>query len=148
MLEQAFCLSRKSQSFGSDLLPAFIAIHEQLLTARPQALELLPQLTGRGDIWDLELHTNIYSGNDVALGAPDLRSSPNLVLLGDFYIEIDKRAASAFWGNILNAANRLLVITNYWWVWVPVGLLICLFVLCVNFIGEGIRDATDVSQRG
>jgi peptide/nickel transport system permease protein len=54
----------------------------------------------------------------------------------------------ATWGNILNAANRLLVITNYWWVWVPVGLLICLFVLCINFIGEGIRDATDVSQRG
>lgn len=52
------------------------------------------------------------------------------------------------WGNILNSANNLSVVTNNWWVWLPVGLVISLFVLSINFIGDGLRDSTDSSQQG
>jgi peptide/nickel transport system permease protein len=52
------------------------------------------------------------------------------------------------WGNILNAAQDLRILENYWWVWLPVGVTISLFVLSVNFIGDGLRDATDPSQQG
>jgi len=52
------------------------------------------------------------------------------------------------WGNILNVAQDLRVLENNWWIWLPVGTVISLFVLSVNFIGDGLRDATDPSQQG
>ncbi|PIE35034.1 peptide ABC transporter permease [candidate division KSB3 bacterium] len=52
------------------------------------------------------------------------------------------------WGNILNAAQELRILQNYWWLWLPVGIMISLFVLSVNFIGDGLRDSTDPTQQG
>ena len=52
------------------------------------------------------------------------------------------------WGNILNVAQEIRVLQNYWWMWLPVGAVISFFVLSVNFIGDGLRDATDPSQQG
>lgn len=52
------------------------------------------------------------------------------------------------WGNILNVAQDLRVLQNNWWIWLPVGTVISLFVLSVNFIGDGLRDATDPTQQG
>ncbi len=54
----------------------------------------------------------------------------------------------ATWGNILNAANDINVLARYWWIWLPVGSVISLFVLSVNFIGDGLRDSADPSQLG
>ena len=51
------------------------------------------------------------------------------------------------WGNIINVANDLTVLQTYWWIWLPVGLVISLFVLSVNFIGDGLRDALDPKDR-
>ncbi len=52
------------------------------------------------------------------------------------------------WGNILNVAQDLTVLRNSWYLWLPVGIFISLFVLSVNFIGDGLRDATDPTQQG
>lgn len=52
------------------------------------------------------------------------------------------------WGNILNVAQDLRVLQQSWWIWLPVGTVISLFVLSVNFIGDGLRDATDPTQQG
>ncbi len=52
------------------------------------------------------------------------------------------------WGNILNVANDLSILQSNWWVWLPVGCFISLFVLSINFIGDGLRDSTDPSQMG
>jgi peptide/nickel transport system permease protein len=52
------------------------------------------------------------------------------------------------WGNILNVAQNLAVLQSNWWLWLPVGIVISLFVLSVNFIGDGLRDATDPTQQG
>ena len=58
----------------------------------------------------------------------------------------------ATWGNIIN------VITNagsirydwlgYWWMWLPCAAVLVLFVLAINFIGDGLRDASDPTQIG
>jgi len=54
----------------------------------------------------------------------------------------------ATWGNILNSAQELRILQDSWWLWLPVGIVISLFVLSVNFIGDGLRDSTDPSQQG
>ncbi len=52
------------------------------------------------------------------------------------------------WGNILNVAKDIRVLENNWWMWLPVGTVISLFVLSVNFIGDGLRDSTDPTLQG
>lgn len=52
------------------------------------------------------------------------------------------------WGNILNAAQDLTILQEAWWIWVPVGIVISAFVLSINFIGDGLRDAVDPTQQG
>jgi len=52
------------------------------------------------------------------------------------------------WGNILNAAQDITILQTAWWVWLPVGIVITLFVLAINFIGDGMRDAADPTQIG
>lgn len=54
----------------------------------------------------------------------------------------------ATWGNILNAAQDQAVLLNNWWIWLPVGIVISLFVMAVNFMGDGLRDSTDPTQQG
>ena len=55
---------------------------------------------------------------------------------------------TATWGNILNVAQDLTILREAWWVWLPVGLVITLFVMAVNFIGDGLRDAANPTQVG
>ena len=52
------------------------------------------------------------------------------------------------WGNILNACQDMYALQNGWWMWLPVGATISLFVMSINFIGDGLRDTTDPSQQG
>ena len=49
----------------------------------------------------------------------------------------------ASWGSIINSATNLHVMTNYWFIWIPAGILILLTVLGFNFVGDGLRDAFD-----
>lgn len=54
----------------------------------------------------------------------------------------------ATWGNILNSAQDMYTIQNNWWLWLPVSLVISLFIMSINFIGDGLRDSTDPTQQG
>lgn len=50
------------------------------------------------------------------------------------------------WGNIINAAKRLDIIQTEPLLWVLPGIAISLFVLAVNFFGDGLRDVFDSTQ--
>ena len=46
-------------------------------------------------------------------------------------------------GNMLNGAQSITILTTKAWLWVPPGVVIVLLVLCINFIGDALRDAVD-----
>jgi peptide/nickel transport system permease protein len=50
---------------------------------------------------------------------------------------------TASWGNMISEAQSLRVLRNSPAAWIPPGLAILLTVLCINFIGDGLRDALD-----
>ena len=52
------------------------------------------------------------------------------------------------WGNILNAAQDMYTLQHNWWMWLPTGIVVSLFVMSINFMGDGIRDTTDPTQQG
>ena len=46
-------------------------------------------------------------------------------------------------GNLLGDAQSLTTLTNQPWMWVPAGVVIILLVMCINFVGDALRDAID-----
>ena len=46
-------------------------------------------------------------------------------------------------GNILNGAESLSILTGKPWLWVPAGSMIVILVVCINFVGDALRDALD-----
>ena len=53
------------------------------------------------------------------------------------------RPPQASWGNLMQYASSLTVLTARPWVWLPPGLLIVLTVVCLQVVGDGLRDALD-----
>jgi peptide/nickel transport system permease protein len=51
------------------------------------------------------------------------------------------------WGNIIQSATSLVVLTQRWWIWIPAGVCLVVTIFCINFIGEGIRDALDPKMK-
>lgn len=47
------------------------------------------------------------------------------------------------WGNMLNGANNLTVISNFWWQWVFTSLFLAITCICINIVGDTLRDAMD-----
>jgi peptide/nickel transport system permease protein len=46
------------------------------------------------------------------------------------------------WGSTLASAQEVMIQGNWWWITFP-GLAVVATVMCINFIGDGLRDALD-----
>ena len=54
----------------------------------------------------------------------------------------------ATWGTMINSvATSAQAMTEYTYIWIPVGCLICLTVIAFNFVGDGLRDAFDPKMK-
>ena len=51
-------------------------------------------------------------------------------------------------GNILQGAESLSILTNKPWLWIPAGAVIIVLVVCINFVGDALRDAFDPRNEG
>lgn len=63
------------------------------------------------------------------------------------FLGVGVPSSQATWGNILNAAKSVEVVSNYWWLWAVPGVVISIFVLAINFFGDGLRDVLDPKQQ-
>jgi len=50
------------------------------------------------------------------------------------------------WGNMMEAARDLIVLQSQPWMWIPPAIFTLITILCINFIGDGLRDAFDPQQ--
>lgn len=57
------------------------------------------------------------------------------------------RPPAASWGNIINAAQNATVLVTQPWVWLPTGIVLFVTIVCINLIGEGVRDALDPKMK-
>lgn len=124
-----------------------------------------PQVTRivRGEFLKLRGQDFVQAGR--ALGAPDVRLifrhlvpnalSPVLVaatfgtavaILSEAalsFLGMGVQPPTASWGNMLADAQSLSILESMPWRWLPAGSAIFLAVLCINFVGDGLRDALD-----
>ena len=59
------------------------------------------------------------------------------------FLGVGIRPPQASWGNLMQSASSLAVLTGRPWVWLPPGLLIVLTVICLQILGNAVRDAMD-----
>lgn len=59
------------------------------------------------------------------------------------FLSMGVQPPAASWGNMLNGAQSLTILTSQPWLWLPPGLAIVLTVLSINFMGDALRDALD-----
>lgn len=64
------------------------------------------------------------------------------------YLGFGIPAPTPTWGNMLNTANNSIVIQQYWWRWVFPAAVFGLCTVCINLIGDGLRDAMDPKSNG
>ena len=64
------------------------------------------------------------------------------------YLGFGITAPTPTWGNMLNTCNDSIVIQQYWWRWVFPAAIFGLCTVCINLIGDGLRDAMDPRSNG
>ena len=70
-----------------------------------------------------------------------------LMEAGISFLGLGVKQPQPSWGNMLSAAQSMRVLQYEWWLWIPTGLLVFLSVLCINFVGDGLRDALDTKMK-
>ena len=63
------------------------------------------------------------------------------------FLGLGIRIPQASWGNMLYGAQSLTYLTSKPWIWVPPGIMLMVTVLCINFVGDGLRDALDPKMK-
>lgn len=70
-------------------------------------------------------------------------ASAVLIEAGLSYLGLGVQPPTPSWGNMLNAARSLTTLERHPWEWIPPAVATVVFVLAVNFVGDGLRDAFD-----
>ena len=63
------------------------------------------------------------------------------------YLGLGVKHPLATWGTMISAVSTAESMKSYTYIWIPVGLLICLTVVAFNFVGDGLRDAFDPKMK-
>ncbi len=66
-----------------------------------------------------------------------------LLEAGLSYLGLGVQPPTPSWGNMLNTARSISTMERTSWQWIPPAITTVMFVLAVNFVGDGIRDALD-----
>ena len=70
-------------------------------------------------------------------------SSAMITESGLSFLGCGVKSPQASWGNIIQSASNYMILTMRPWMWIPAGVCLMLTIVCINFVGEGIRDALD-----
>lgn len=63
------------------------------------------------------------------------------------FLGVGVGAPYASWGNLVQSVNENVIMRDYPNIWVAPGLCILITVLAFNFVGDGLRDATDPKMK-
>ena len=62
------------------------------------------------------------------------------------FLGLGVQPPTATWGNMMDQAQSF-IIRGVWWMWVFPSVFIVFTILCINLMGEGLRDAFDPRHR-
>lgn len=118
-------------------------VRAQFMSLRESDFVLAARCLGSGDLRIIIVH--IFPNVLAPLVAVITFSVGGAILTeaGLSFLGLGVAPPTPSWGNMLEAARNLDILVNLTWTWIPPAVMTVLTVLCVNFIGDGIRDAID-----
>lgn len=115
----------------------------QFLTIRERAYIEAARCTGVRDFDIARRHILPNAVAPLLVYASFAVATAVLLEAGLSYLGLGVQPPTPSWGNMLNTARNISTLERNSWQWVPPALTTVLFVLAVNFVGDGIRDAID-----
>ena len=122
-------------------------VRNQLLALREREFVLAARALGAGWFSMAFKHLLPNAMAPVIVGATLGIAAMILTEAGLSFLGVGVQVPTPSWGNMLASAQSLAALRKYWWTWVPPGLSITLAVLCINFIGDALRDALDPREQ-
>jgi peptide/nickel transport system permease protein len=120
-------------------------VRATVLGLREQEFIAAARLLGAGDLRLIARHILPNAVGPVIVAATLGVAGAILTESTLSYLGFGVQPPTPTWGNMLEDGRSLMTIAG-WLVWFP-GLAILVTVLCVNFLGDGLRDALDPTQR-
>lgn len=118
-------------------------IRGEFLSLREREYVLSARAIGCSDSRIMFKHILLNTLAPITVNATLLVGNMILVESALSYLGFGVPQTTPTWGNMLNAARNMDVVSNQPWVWIPPGMVIIITVLAINFIGDGLRDAFD-----
>lgn len=122
-------------------------VRGQILSFREQEFMIAAEATG------LKTRTRIFK-HLVPNVMPQLIVSATMGMGGTILTEstlsflgLGVKHPLATWGTMINSVSSASAMAHYAYIWIPVGLLICITVVAFNFVGDGLRDAYDPKSK-
>jgi peptide/nickel transport system permease protein len=118
-------------------------IRGTFLTLREQEFILGAKAIGVSDIRIIFKHFIPNAIGPIVVNATLMMATYIIVESALSFIGFGIPQPTPSWGNMISEAQSLRILRNSPEAWVPPGLAILTTVLCINFIGDGLRDAFD-----
>lgn len=129
-------------------MPTARLVRGEVLSVKEREFVLAARSVGAGDARILRKHIlpNVFS--PIIVAATFSIASAIITESALSFLGLGFPPDFATWGKLLQDGQNLISARNGEWLVVFPGLLISITVLCVNFIGDGLRDALDPRIRG
>lgn len=117
-------------------------IRGMVLSLKEQEYVIAAQALGFSRIWIVLKH---ILPNTLSFVIVTATLSVPFYILGEValsFLGVGVQEPEASWGNMLQAAQNLRYLNDYWWILTP-GIFIFLAVMAWNVFGDGLRDAAD-----
>ena len=121
-------------------------VRGQILTLREQEFMQACEALGFSDFSKIFKHLLPNVISIVIVNATLQMASAVLTEAGLSYLGMGVMPPTPSWGNLMNLARTAYVFQNYWWQWMPAGIMCLLTVVSINLVGEGLRDAFDPKE--
>jgi peptide/nickel transport system permease protein len=123
-------------------------IRAQVLSVREQEYVIAARVVGvsQSSIIFKHIIPNVIS--IIIVSATLSFGSSMLTESGLSFIGFGVQQPQPTWGNMLNSSRNSIVIQNYWWRWVFPSIALSICVICINLVGECLRDAIDPKSQG
>ncbi len=118
-------------------------IRGTFLSLREQEFVLGARAIGASDMRIILRHFIPNAIGPIVVNATLMMATYIIIESGLSFIGFGIPQPTPTWGNMISEAQSLRILRNSPGAWIPPGLLILLTVLCINFIGDGLRDALD-----
>lgn len=118
-------------------------VRGQILSLREEEFVLAAKALGASDFFIIFNHLLPNVIGPIVVAATFGIASAILTEASLSFLGLGVPPPQPSWGQMLTDAQKLTILSEMPWLWVPPGLMVSLTVLCVNFVGDGLRDALD-----